>query len=193
VRIRYTTGLAVAAGLLAMAVGGATIHAAVTQPSTDVPKTIPDGPAPGVTASINSTLNFTTAGTITDADMTFTITHTFDADIELRLTRPGGTPVLIIGDCGGGNDNFTNTRISDEGTPINCTAGAPYTGTFTGAPTGTSNPTVMTAFDTFASNGVWNLNAADDSPADTGTLVSWSLTLDGAPPLPVELQKLEVK
>jgi subtilisin-like proprotein convertase family protein len=193
VRIKWTTLLAVAAGLLAMVVGGATIHAAVTQSSTDVPKTIPDGPAPGVTASVNSTLNFTVAGTITDANLTLTITHTFESDIELRLTRPGGTPVLVFGDCGGADDNFNNTTISDEGIAPNCVAGAGFAGTFQGAPTGAPNPTVMTAFDTFTSGGVWNLNVADDSPADTGTLTAWSLTLDGPPPLPVELMKVEVK
>ena len=192
-RIKWTTGLAVAAGLLAMAVGGATIHAAVTQSSTDVPKTIPDGPAPNTTASVNSTLNFTVAGTITDANLTVTITHTFESDIELRLTRPGGAGVLVFGDCGGSGDNFNNTTISDEGVAPNCGAGGGFAGTFQGAPAGVPNPTVMTAFDTFASAGVWNLNVADDSPADTGTLTAWSLTLDGAPPLPVELMKMEVK
>ena len=188
-KIKYTKGLAVAAGLLAMAVGGATIHAAVTQNSGDVPKAIPDNNPAGV----NSTLNFTVAGTITDANLNFSATHTFDADLEFRLTRPGGAAVLVIGDCGGSGDNFTNTVISDQGTPPNCAAGAPFTGTFQGAPNGVVNPTVMSAFNTFPSNGVWTLNVLDDSSADTGTLTAWGLTLDGAPPLPVELQKLEVK
>jgi subtilisin-like proprotein convertase family protein len=190
VRIKYTTGLAVAAGLLAMAVGGATIHAAVTQNSTDVPKVIPDNNPAGV----NSTLNFTVAGTITDANLNIgSLTHTFDADIEFRLTRPGGAAVLVSGDCGGAGANFINTVISDEGVAPNCAAGAPFTGTFQGAPNGIVNPTVMTAFDGFASNGVWTLNVVDDSGIDTGTLNAWGITLDGAPPLPVELMKLEVK
>ena len=187
-RIKYTTGLAVAAGLLAMAVGGATIHAAVTQNSTDVPKLIPD------LGNVNSTLNFTVAGTITDANLNIgNLTHTFDADIEFRLTRPGGVAVLVSGDCGGLGDNFINTVISDEGVAPDCVNGSPFTGTFQGAPNGIVNPTVMTAFDGFASNGVWTLNVLDDSGGDTGTLSAWGITLDGAPPLPVELQKLEVK
>ena len=190
-RIKYTTGLAVAAGLLAMAVGGATIHAAVTQNSTDVPKAIPDNNLAGV----NSTLNFTVAGTITDANLNIgSLTHSFDGDIEFRLTRPGGAQVLVSSDCGVNGVNFTNTVFSDEGAVPNCTAaGAPFTGNFQGAPNGVVNATVMTAFDGFASNGVWTLNVADDSGLDTGTLNAWGLTLDGAPPLPVELQKLEVK
>ena len=41
--------------------------------------------------------------------------------------------------------------------------------------------------------GTWTLNVQDDSPADTGTLTAWSLTLTGPPPLPVELMNFEVK
>jgi subtilisin-like proprotein convertase family protein len=187
VRITNTKGLAVAAGLLAMAVGGATIHAAVTVNSTDVPKPIPD------LGNVNSVLNFTVAGTITDANVGWSVTHTFDADLEFRLTRPGGAPVLVFGDCGGAGDNFVNTIISDQAPAPDCAAGAPFTGTFQGAPNGIPNPTVMAAFNTFASNGTWTLNILDDSAGDVGTLTAWALTLDGPPPLPVELMKLEVK
>ena len=50
----------------------------------------------------------------------------------------------------------------------------------------------MDAFDGSTSGGVWTLTAADDSSIITGTLNSWSLTLDGAPPLPVELMSFEI-
>jgi subtilisin-like proprotein convertase family protein len=50
----------------------------------------------------------------------------------------------------------------------------------------------MDAFDTTSSGGVWTLNVVDDSSICTGTLNAWSLTLDGAPPLPVELMTLEI-
>jgi subtilisin-like proprotein convertase family protein len=65
--------------------------------------------------------------------------------------------------------------------------GAPFTGSFQSPAAGTMN-----AFDTTASNGIWTLTVADDSTIITGTLVSWSLTLDGPPPLPVELMSYEV-
>jgi subtilisin-like proprotein convertase family protein len=192
--IKYTKGLAVAAGLLAMAVGAARIHAAVTIPSTDVPKVIAD------LSSVTSTLNFTVTGTITDANLLVNIRHTWDGDVGIQLRRPGGADVVLwngpsgLGNCGGSGDNFTNTVIDDEGAAPNCTnLGPPYTGNFQGAPNGTVNATTMTAFDTFSSGGVWTLTANDDVAADTGTLLGWSLTLDGAPPLPVELMKLEVK
>ena len=50
----------------------------------------------------------------------------------------------------------------------------------------------MNAFDGSVSGGVWTLNVADDSAICTGTLNAWSLTLDGAPPLPVELMSFDV-
>lgn len=191
-RINHKTGLAIAAGMLAMAVGAARIHAAVTVASTDVPKTIND------LVTVTSTLNFTVNGTITDANLLLNIRHTWDGDVGISLTRPGGAAVSLWnnanGNCGGSGDNFTNTVLNDQGVAPNClNTGAPYTGNFQGAPGGIVNPTVMGGFNTFASGGVWTLSIFDDVGADTGTLLGWSLTLDGPPPLPVELMKLEVK
>ena len=51
----------------------------------------------------------------------------------------------------------------------------------------------MNAFDGSSSGGVWTLTVWDDSSICTGTLNSWSLTLDGAPPLPVELVSFEIE
>lgn len=193
-RITYKTGLAVAAGLLAMGVGAARIHAAVTQASADVPKAIND------LVTVTSTLNFTVNGTITDANLLFNIRHTWDGDVGIQLTRPGGAAVLLwngpagTGSCGGSGDNYTNTVIDNQGAVPNCAAaGAPYTGNFQGAPNGTVNATVMNAFNAATSGGVWTLSVNDDAGLDTGTLLGWSLILDGPPPLPVELMKMEVK
>jgi len=187
VTINYRTGLAVAAGLMVLAVGAMSIHAAVTVPSTNVPKTILDN------ATVTSTLNFTVNGTTTDVDVSnINIQHTWDGDVEISLSRPGGALVLIFGDCGGSGDNFTNVTISDEGANPVCGVST-QTGVLRGAPNGIVNPTVMTAFDGVASGGVWTMSIFDDAGGDTGTLTSWSVTADGPPPLPVELQKLEVK
>lgn len=189
-RIKYTTSLAVAAGLLAMAVGAARIHAAITVASTDVPKGTTGPP-------VTSTLNFTVNGTITDADITnFNNATTWSGDLELSLTRPGGAAVLIFGDCGGSDDNFVNVSISDEGVAPTCAANGntPHTGPLRGAPNGVPSATVMTAFDGAASMGIWTLTIEDDFPGgDPQNVTSWSLTLDGPPPLPAELMKLEVE
>lgn len=174
------------------------VYAAVTESSTNVPLAIPDatnpGPVPGV---VNSTLNFSVNGTITDANLTVGITHTWNDDIELRLTSPSVAAQLLFHDCGGSGDNFALTvdqdaaglhtcpnagPIGGSAQPTNGTAGAPV------AATGSMN-----AFDGSMSGGVWTLNVTDDSNICTGTLDSWSLTLDGPPPLPVELTNFEVE
>ncbi len=170
-----------ALGLVAL--GAVQLFAAVTESSTNVPLAIPDG------GSVNSTLNFSVAGTITDANLTFSISHAWDSDIAISLTGPGAPIQLLVQNCGGSADNFTNTTIDEDAGAFPCagTAGPPFTGSFQSPAAGTMN-----AFDSTASNGIWTLNAADDSAIITGTLTSWSLTLDGAAPLPVELMSFEV-
>src|SRR6478672_9779885 len=65
----------------------------VQRPSTDVPKSIPDGQSGGV----NSTLVITNITTISDVDLVgLNINHGFIHDIRVRLTSPQGTQVLLI-------------------------------------------------------------------------------------------------
>ncbi len=169
--------------LALVAVGAAQLFAAVTESSTNVPLAIPDA------GSTTSTLNFSVAGTITDANLLFNITHAWDSDIVVSLTGPAAPIQLLVQNCGGSADNFTNTVIDEDAGAFPCagTTGAPFTGSFQSPAAGT-----MDAFDTTASNGIWTLTVADDSSIITGTLQSWSLTLDGPPPLPVELMNFEI-
>lgn len=166
-----------------VAFGAAQLFAAVTESSTDVPKTIPD------VSSTTSTLNFSVNGTITDANLTFDISHAWDSDVVVSLTSPSVAIQLLVQNCGGSADNYTNTTIDEDAGAMTCagTTGAPFTGSFQSPAAGT-----MDAFDGSASGGIWTLTAADDSAAIAGTLNSWSLTLDGAPPLPVELMSFDV-
>ncbi len=164
--------------------GAVQLIAAVTESSTNVPLAIPDA------GSTTSTLNFSVAGTITDANLTFTITHAWDSDVVVSLTGPSTPIQLLVQNCGGSADNFTNTTIDEDAGPMTCagTTGPPFTGAFQSPAAGTMN-----AFDTTASNGIWTLTVTDDSAIIAGTLQAWSLTLDGAPPLPVELMTFEVE
>jgi subtilisin-like proprotein convertase family protein len=187
-RIRYGSVLTLAAGAAVMATGVLSLHAAVTQMSTDVPKPITD------LATVTSTLNFTEIGITIDVDVaTLNITHTWEGDVEISLSRPGGALVLIMGDCGGSDDNWTNVFFSDEGVIPNCVAdAAPHSGPLRGAPNGIPSLSVMTNFDGVSSGGVWTLSLFDDFSGDTGTLTAWGVAADGPPPLPVELMRLEV-
>ncbi len=203
--IKVVNALAVTAGALLLMAGGARLYAAVSVASTAVPLAIPDA------GNVNSTLvfdnstvpagvGFPGAWPVTDANVQFSITHTWDSDILIRLSAPASQPptsqnVTIMQNCGASADNFTNTVIDDAGATANCGfAGAPFTGTFKAkAGAGVDVPTAMANFNVADGKGTWTLNVADDSSICTGTLTAWSLTLDGPPPLPVELMKFEVR
>ncbi len=178
-----------------VAFGAFRVLAVVTESSTNVPLAIPDN------GNIDSTLTFSVNGTISDANLTVNITHTWNADLRLTLTSPSVAAQILWQNCGGSGDNLTNTVIDDQAASLAaCTfAAAPFTGSFkptngqtNTAPTPIAAPGSMTAFNGSASGGVWTLNVADDSSICTGTLNAWSLTLDGTPPLPVELMTLEI-
>lgn len=194
--------LALSAAALAVIAGSVQLYAAVTVNSTNVPQAIPDPGSVTSTLSVDTTtvpggVGFPTPWNLTDVNVTFSITHTWDDDVLVAIASPGVvTPVQIMSNCGGSADNFTNTVIDDAGVPANCAfAGAPYTGTFQAmqGATPNPNPTALAAFNGTAANGTWTLTVTDDSSICTGTLTAWSITVDGPPPLPVELQNFEIK
>lgn len=193
--------LALGAAAMAVVVGTAQLYASVTVSSTNVPVAIPDNGSTTSTLSVDTTtlpggVGIPTPWNMTDVNVRFTVTHTWDDDVLISIASPAVAAVTIMQNCGGSADNFTNTVIDDAGAVANCGfAGAPFTGTFQAhqgagpAP----NPTALAAFNGTAANGTWTLTAADDSAICTGTLTAWSVTLDGPAPLPVELQNFEVK
>ena len=171
-------------------VGAVQLFAAVTEPSTNVPLAIPDA------GNVNSTLNFSVNGTISDVNLTVGITHTWNDDIELRLNSPSVAAQVLLQDCGGSGDNITATIDQQAAALSTCPTTSPITGTI--QPTdGTGAAPVAASgnldnFNGSTSGGTWTLNVTDDSSICTGTLNSWSLTIDGTPPLPVELMSLSV-
>lgn len=180
--------------------GAVKIYAAVTETSTNVPLVIPDattdgggGTVPGV---VSSTLNFSVNGTISDVNLNVAITHTWNDDIEIRLTSPAVAAQLLWNNCGGSGDNFSLTIDQQAGALSTCP-----TSTITGTSLPTDGtaavpvaaPGTLNAFNGTASGGVWTLAVSDNSPICTGTLTGWGLTIDGPSPLPVELMTFEVQ
>jgi subtilisin-like proprotein convertase family protein len=193
--------LALTAAALAVVAGSVQLYAAVTVSSTNVPQPIPDVGSVNSTLSVDTTtvpggVGFPTPWNMTDVNVTFSITHTWDDDVVVSIASPAVAAVQIMANCGGSADNFTNTVIDDAGVAANCGfAGAPYTGTFQAmqGATPNPNPTALAAFNGTAANGTWTLTAADDSAICTGTLTAWSITVNGPAPLPVELQNFDIK
>ncbi len=110
------------------------------------------------------------------------ITHTYDADLVLRLRAPDGTIVLLSNQNGGSGQDYTNTCFTDSATTSIVAGSPPFTGTF--IPQVYLN-TVNNAQD---GNGIWQLEIEDVYPfADSGLVIIWALTFGANPPAPYSL------
>jgi Ca2+-binding RTX toxin-like protein len=104
------------------------------------------------------------------------LSHTYAADLEIRLTAPDGvTTVRLIDNQLGGID-FTadNLVFDDAGLPLAATDG-------TYAPV----DSLLTAFAGIDPNGVWTLTVLDQVGADSGSFASFGLTINGQAQAPV--------
>ena len=140
--------------------------------STDTPVGIPDNSGAG----IDSVVNIGTTSEITDVNVTVNITHTWDSDLTLTLTSPGGIIVILSDGNGSSGDNYTDTVFDQEATDPITSGAAPFTGTF--QPEGD----LSLLYGEF-SGGDWTLNVSDGAGGDTGTINSWSLEICGVPQL----------
>ncbi len=132
--------------------------------STDVPKAIPDN------GTVASNLTVAGGGTIQDINVrNLDITHTFDADLVITLSAPGGSPtVTLVNHRGGSGDNFVDTALDDEAATAISAGTAPFTGAF-------RPESPLSAFDGIPQAGVWTLRVTDSVLQDTGTLTAWGL------------------
>lgn len=129
---------------------------------------IPDS---DMVTGITSTIDVSGASTsISKVTVTLNITHTWDSDIDAYLISPLGTEVVLTTDNGSSGDDFTNTVFDDAATTI-IDGIAPFTGSY--SPEG-----LLSTFNSENANGTWSLKVYDDSSGDTGTLDSWSLTIE---------------
>ncbi|HLP51161.1 MAG TPA: CotH kinase family protein [Chitinophagales bacterium] len=110
--------------------------------------------------------------------VTLNITHTWDADLEVRLQSPDGTEVLLFSGVGGDGDNFTNTGLKNT-YPTSITLGtAPFNGSY--RPMGD-----LGLFNNGqAGTGIWYLKIRDGYPQDQGNVNSWSIRFGDEPAIP---------
>ncbi len=110
--------------------------------------------------------------------ITLSITHTWDADLEVWLQSPDGTEVLLFSGVGGSGDNFTFTSFRNTATTSIASGSAPFTGTY--RPMGD-----LGMFNNGqGGNGIWYLKVRDDYAQDTGVVTSWSVRFSTTPALP---------
>lgn len=144
--------------------------------------------SPGSSINDNTTLNSSVSGlpsgTITDVNVTINIAHTWNSDLEINLTSPDGTTVLLSDRNGGSGNNYTNTIFDDASGTAITSGSAPFAGTY--RPEGN-----LTDFNGEDPSGTWTLSIADRANGDTGILNSFSIevctsgTVDQPPVLTV--------
>ena len=141
--------------------------ATATIPVAGLPNSIVD-----VDFRIDGTACSTTAGSVTVG-----ISHTFANDLEIKLTSPGGTTILLVDNTDGSGNNFCQVVLDDDAGAVSIqtavTANAPFTGTWAPA-----NP--LSGFDGQNPNGNWTVSVQDFFSSDTGTLRAVSIIIDAA-------------
>ncbi len=138
--------------------------------SLDVPKNIPDSNATGVT----STVTVANGGTVQRLAVVYSITHTWDSDLDLFLTPPGGGPLDICSDNGSSGDNFTNTVLDSTCATSVVSGAAPFAGCY-------QPETSFASLNGTTVDGVFTLKAVDTAAGDLGTLTSWAVVLCSTP------------
>ena len=107
-----------------------------------------------------------------------TITHTWDADLSIKLQSPDGTIVDLSIANGADGDGYSSTCFNAFAPGSIVTASAPFTGTF--RPQG-----FIGAFNNGQiGNGIWTLLVQDSYGADTGSVINWSITFGNTPAAP---------
>ncbi len=121
-----------------------------------------------VTSSIDVPDNFL----IADLNVTLNINHQRAQDLDVFLIGPGGTTrIELFTDVGGNGVNFTGTTLDDEATTAITSGTTPFTGSF-------RPERSLGALDGLSTLGLWKLEVTDDKALKTGTIVSWSFTVE---------------
>jgi subtilisin-like proprotein convertase family protein/replication initiation and membrane attachment protein DnaB len=120
---------------------------------------------------------------ITDLEVYLDLTHPLSADLDITLTSPSATTVLLTSDNGGSAPNLYNGVIFDDSAGASITTITSAGGTF--RPEG-----FLSDFNGEDSTGLWVLNVTDDAGGNAGVLNSFCLAFDGASIIPPGLPSL---
>ncbi|MEQ1764978.1 MAG: S8 family serine peptidase [Pyrinomonadaceae bacterium] len=128
--------------------------------------TLPDN------TTVQVPIEVTTSGSLSDLNVKVRLNHTFDGDLQMSITSPGGVTVPLAAARGGSGDNFgsgTNDcsgtfTVFDDSAASAISAGvAPFAGSF-------RPETPLAALNGQSITGTWLLNISDTATDDTGTL-----------------------
>jgi len=117
---------------------------------------------------------------ITDINVTVNIQHIWAGDMDIKLTSPNGTEVLLLANskCDDGTDDI-NVIYDDEGSVLVCSTTVPAVGGIT------IPESALSAFDGEGLNGDWVLSATDSHKDDGGEFLNFSMEICSAEALSV--------
>jgi subtilisin-like proprotein convertase family protein len=105
------------------------------------------------------------------------VTHTYAAELEIKLIGPDGLQVLLTNNNGGSGDNYYTTCFNDFASTSITSGVAPFDGSYRPeSPLGTAN-------NGQDGNGQWQLSVKDVVPNNnfTGYMISWQITFGYTP------------
>ncbi len=112
-------------------------------------------------------------GLLSEIELYTEITHTYSADLDIRLRSPLGTTVVITTDNGGSsNDLYNGTLWSDRSPTLITTLPAAD-----GGVASLQGEGLLSAFEGENPNGYWVLMIYDDFQSQSGDLVMWGLNV----------------
>ena len=172
----------------------------VVRPTPSV--AIPDNaPSTGGSVSIMVPNDDPACPLIWDLNVDVIVRHTWQGDLKLTLTGPGGQQVVLMDRPGfsGTGFGFSNNNLGnpatqspfifdDEAALVYDTGSA---GTNVNNPIGSWRPeNPLSGFDQVAKAGLWTLNITDNAAGDTGFIEQFSLHFVNKVPEPASLALL---
>jgi subtilisin-like proprotein convertase family protein len=128
----------------------------------------PNAPIPDNSGTyLTHGVNVPTTDAITDVNLAVNLTHTWISDVTVAVLSPLGTQVNVFNRSCNSNDNI-NATFDDQGSAIVCAA------TITG---NVIPAQPLSALNGQNPNGVWTFGVVDQAADDTGTIVSYTLTV----------------
>ncbi len=107
---------------------------------------------------------------ITDVNVTVTLTHTYDNDLQISLVAPNGKSVQLFNRRGGSANNLTGTTFDDEASTTIAAGSAPFRGSF-------RPEQLLSGFDGATAVGTWQLRVADVARQDVGSITGFSFSI----------------
>ena len=129
-----------------------------------LPVSIPDNNPAGVLA----TISVPDISTVLDVNVKVRITHTFDGDLILTLTGPGGQAVVLANQRGSAGDDFLDTVFDDQAATSIVSGSPPFAGSYRPEQTFSGLLNAPAA-------GTWTLKVVDVGFGDAGTLDKFEL------------------